>query len=292
VVPYFVCYIASVQPLILCLAPLTMARSVISAFIAFSLILLFIAGVRTQEVEDEREFEYAEGPKGPEHWGELKEEWKACGNGTQQSPIDVVKRHAMIYPDMGKLHRIYHPANATLMNRGHDIMVKWAEGAGSIEIKGKKYTLNQCHWHTPAEHTVDGRQHPLEIHLVHQAEDGKIAVIGIIYEYGRPDTFLAELMDEIMSIADMNPPEEALGMVNPIHIKFGSRKYYRYMGSLTTPPCTEGVIWNVINKVRTVSREQVKALQQAVHDGYEKNARPIQLINGRVVRKYTPKYHV
>ena len=76
-----------------------------------------------ETTENEREFEYEEGPKGPEHWGELKEEWKACGNGTHQSPIDVVKRHARINPDMGKLRRIYRPANATLMNRGHDIMV-------------------------------------------------------------------------------------------------------------------------------------------------------------------------
>ena len=72
---------------------------------------------------NESEFEYKEGPKGPEHWGELKEEWKACRNGTHQSPIDVVKRHARISPDIGGIHGIYYPANATLVNRGHDIMV-------------------------------------------------------------------------------------------------------------------------------------------------------------------------
>jgi len=269
-----------------------MAPSVTSTtFFAFAFILLFlfIAGVRSQEVEDESEFEYAEGPKGPEHWGELKEEWKACGNGTQQSPIDVVKRHATICPDMGGLRRIYRPANATLLNRGHDIMVKWPKGAGGIEIEGKIYTLNQCHWHSPAEHTVDGERHPLEVHLLHQAEDGNITVIAILYKFGRPDTFLAELMDEIMAIADMEPPEEALGMVNPMHIKFGSRKYYRYTGSLSTPPCTEGVIWNVIHKVRTVSRNQVQALETALHDAYGKNARPLQSKNGRVINMYTPK---
>jgi len=266
-----------------------MARSVIPAFIAFALIL-FIAGVRTQEVDDEREFEYKEGPKGPEHWGELKEEWKACGSGTQQSPIDVVKRNAIISPNLGTLHRIYHPANATLVNRGHDIMVNWSEGAGSVEIKGKRFTLKQCHWHTPAEHTIDRKQHPLEIHLVHQAVDGEIAVIGIIYEFGRPDTFLAELRDAIMAIAHMEPPVKPLGMVDPYDIKFDSRKYYRYMGSLTTPPCTEGVIWNVIDEVRTVSEYQVRALKEAVHDGYEKNARPIQPLNGRIVGLYDHEY--
>lgn len=267
-----------------------MAPFVTSAtFFAFALIVFFFARVRSQEVEDESEFEYEEGPKGPEHWGELKEEWKACGNGTYQSPIDVVKRHARINPDMCRLRRIYRPANATLINRGHDIMLKWPQGAGSIEIEGKRFKLNQCHWHMPAEHTVDGKRHPLESHLVHQADDGEIAVVGILYKFGRPDTFLSELMDEIVAIGDMEPPEELLGMVNPKHIKWGSRKYYRYTGSLTVPPCTEGVIWNVIHKVRTVSRYQVKALHTALHDSYEKNARPIQLKNGRDVHKYTPK---
>eukprot|EP00253_Pinus_taeda_P034854 PITA_34854 len=265
-----------------------MARFVISKFIAFALIL-FIAEVRSQEVEDESEFEYKDGPKGPEHWGELKEEWKACGNGTHQSPIDVVKRHAIISPDLGRLRRFYYPAKATLINRGHDIMVNWSKGAGGVEIEGKRFTLRQSHWHTPAEHTIDGKKHPLEIHIVHQTQDGEIAVIGIIYKFGRPDTFLAELMDEINSIADMKPPEEPLGLVNPMHIKFGSTKYYRYTGSLTTPPCTEGVIWTVIHKVRTVSKDQVKALQDAVNDGFEKNARPTQSLNGRIVSKYTPK---
>uniref|UniRef100_A0A0D6R2U7 Alpha-carbonic anhydrase domain-containing protein n=1 Tax=Araucaria cunninghamii TaxID=56994 RepID=A0A0D6R2U7_ARACU len=260
-----------------------------AALLLLALSGLFLAGVRTQEVEDEREFTYEDGPRGPERWGELKEEWSACGKGMQQSPIDVVKRRAKVWPDLGRLRRIYRSANATLLNRGHDIMVKWPYGAGSIEIDGKKYTLNQCHWHTPAEHTVDGRRYPLEMHLVHESEDKKIAVVGILYKYGRPDTFLAELMDEIKSITDMVPPEEPLGIVNPTHIKIGSRKYYRYIGSLTTPPCTEGVIWNIVKKVRTVSREQVRTLHEAIHDEYEKNARPLQSTNGRIVKMYTPR---
>ncbi|XP_057830108.2 alpha carbonic anhydrase 7 isoform X2 [Cryptomeria japonica] len=240
--------------------------------------------------EDESEFNYIKGDeRGPEHWGELDEEWRACGNGRQQSPIALVKSEAVISPDLGELRRNYYPANATLENRGHDIMVKWATGAGSIEIEGRRYRLNQCHWHTPAEHTVNGRRYPLEMHLVHESEDKKIVVVGILYTYGRPDTFLAELIDEIASIADKEPPEVVLGMVNPKHIKIGSRKYYRYNGSLTTPPCTEGVTWNIVHKVRTVSREQVRALHMAIHDKYEKNARPIQSTNERIVKLYTPK---
>ncbi|KAH9295638.1 hypothetical protein KI387_039226, partial [Taxus chinensis] len=107
---------------------------------------------------DEREFTYEEGhEKGPEHWGELHQNWSACGKGQNQSPIDIVSKRVRIYFDLGRLRRIYHPANATLLNRGHDIMMKWPTGGGSIEIAGKRYRLNQCHWHTPAEHTVNGR---------------------------------------------------------------------------------------------------------------------------------------
>lgn len=266
-----------------------MAPTVISAFITFALIL-FIAGVRTQEVEDEKEFEYKEGPKGPENWWKLNDEWWACGNGTEQSPIDVVKSNAILSPDLGTLHRNYYPENAILVNRGHDIMVNWAEGAGSLEIQGKSFILNQCHWHHPAEHTINGEQHPLEIHLVHQAEDNEIAVIGIIYRDGPSDPFLSQLMDAIHAIAHREPPMEPLGPVNPNDIKFDSSRYYRYMGSLTTPACTEGVIWTVIDEIRTVSEDQVRALQAAVHDGYDQNARPIQSLNGRVVGIYSEEW--
>ncbi|KAH9301047.1 hypothetical protein KI387_012630, partial [Taxus chinensis] len=241
-----------------------MARS---AAILVLALLLCISLVRPQEVEDESEFTYVEGDeRGPEHWGELHQNWSACGKGQNQSPIDIVTQDARVYPDLGRLRRIYHPANATLLNRGHDIMIKWSTGGGSIEIEGKRYRLNQGHWHTPAEHTVNGRRYPLELHLVHESEDGEIAVVSILYTYGRPDTFLAELREEIASIADKQPPEKAVGLINAKHIKIGSRKYYRYIGSLTTPPCTEGVIWNIVHKVRTVSQEQVRALHVAIHD--------------------------
>lgn len=266
-----------------------MALTVISAFITFALIL-FIAGVRSQEVEDEKEFEYKEGPKGPENWWKLNDEWWACGNGTEQSPIDVVKSNAILSPDLGTLHRNYYPENAILVNRGHDIMVNWAEGAGSLEIQGKSFTLSQCHWHHPAEHTINGEQHPLEIHLVHQAEDNEIAVIGIIYRDGPSDPFLSQLRDAIHAIAHLEPPVKPLGPVNPNDIIFDSSRYYRYMGSLTTPACTEGVIWTVIDEIKTVSEDQVRALQAAVHDGYDKNARPIQSLNGRVVGIYSEEW--
>ncbi|KAF4373666.1 hypothetical protein F8388_025360 [Cannabis sativa] len=114
------------------------------------------------------------------------------------------------------------------------------------------------------------------------------AVVAITYKYGQPDPFLTKLFEHIKSV-DTDLEEKDLGIINPEIIKFGSKEYYRYIGSLTIPPCTEGVIWTIFRKVRTVSREQVCALRNAVHDGFEVNARPTQQLNGRPVWMYTPR---
>ncbi|GLJ47573.1 hypothetical protein SUGI_1004620 [Cryptomeria japonica] len=253
--------------------------------------LVFVTLIMGCKAAKAEEFNY-NGVRGPSHWGDLKEEWKTCGQGRHQSPIDVIKRDIEIYPNLGKLHKSYKAANASLVNRGHYIMVRWAKGAGTIHVDGTNFTLRQCHWHSPAEHTIYGRRYPLEIHMVHQTEDNRTAVIGILYKYGRHDTFLAELMNQMSALShEMEPEaEETLGIIDPKQIKLGSRKYYRYTGSLTTPPCTEGVIWIIVDKVRTVSRDQVRNLVMAVHDGFGRNARPTQSENGRIVELYTPRY--
>ncbi|XP_010243267.1 PREDICTED: alpha carbonic anhydrase 7-like [Nelumbo nucifera] len=188
------------------------------------LLLIFNTEAATfHEVEDEREFDYLEGSgKGPDHWGELHEEWAACKNGDMQSPIDLLNERVQLVPGLGRLKRSYKPSNAILKNRGHDI------------------------------------------------------------------AFLSELKKGIWSIAD-SKNEVGVGVVDPRHIKIGSRKYYRYMGSLTVPPCTQGVIWTINTKVRTVSKDQVKALRDAVHDYAEQNARPLQPLNNREIHLYRPQ---
>ncbi|KAF5474181.1 hypothetical protein F2P56_006101 [Juglans regia] len=236
--------------------------------------------------DDEIPFTYVEGTgKGPKKWGEIDPHWKACGNGKMQSPIDLLDRRVQVFPSLGKIKRDYKPAPAVVKNRGHDITVIWRGDAGDIKINGTDYKLLQCHWHSPSEHTFNGSRYDLELHVVHLSTGGEIAVIGIVYKYGRHDPFLTELLHHIKSVGN---EERNLGTVNPGVIKFGSRKYYRYIGSLTVPPCTEGVIWTIVKKVRTVSREQVAALREAVHDGFEANARPTQQSAGIAVRFYNP----
>lgn len=259
--------------------------------ITFFLVLVsHILPITSQEVEDEKEFDYnPNGEKGPAQWGRIHPEWGACSNGSMQSPIDLLNERVDIVSHLGRLNRSYKPGNATLRNRGHDMMLKWESGAGTIEINGTEYELNQCHWHSPSEHTINGKRLALEVHMVHESLDGKVAVVGILYKIGRPDSFLSSLTKQLQSVAGTYERDTVVGVVDPRNIKIGSRKYYRYFGSLTIPPCTENVQWTIVKKVRTATREQVRLLRVAVHDDSDTNARPQQPINSRSVKLFRPE---
>ncbi|CAL8999575.1 unnamed protein product [Prunus brigantina] len=253
------------------------------------LVLLLSCQATSDEVEDEREFNYEDdSEKGPARWGEIRQEWSMCNKGSMQSPIDLLDDRVEVVSDLGRLQGSYRPCNATLTNRGHDIMLKWEADAGFIRINGTLYQLKQCHWHSPSEHTVNDKSFDLEVHLVHQSPTGKIAVTGILYEIGEPDPFLTSMMDYLADISGTSEKQKVVGMVDPKQIKTGSIKYYRYIGSLTIPPCTQDVIWTIVQKVRSVSSEQVKLLRVAVHDESDTNARPVQPRNRRVVQLYKP----
>nr|XP_027188159.1 alpha carbonic anhydrase 7-like isoform X2 [Cicer arietinum] len=216
----------------------------------------------------EPEYGYKEkSAKGPKHWGDLKKEWAAC-KGEMQSPIDLSSDRVSVIPNLGKLNRSYKPQHATISNRGHDIAVSWEADAGSIDINGTQYFLQTTHWHWPSEHTINGRRYDLELHMVHVSPqpDGinKTTVVGVLYKFGSPDPFLSKLGKYIMDIPD-EEEEKSIGIIDPSKIlKMGGSMYYRYMGSLTAPPCTEGVIWTINKKIRTVSRGQVKLLKNSV----------------------------
>lgn len=262
----------------------------IQLFMFINIVLVLLSSPAfSQEVDDEHEFDYNKnGEKGPEKWGELKPEWSLCSNGTLQSPIDLLNERVEIVSHLGKLKRSYKPSDATLMNRGHDIKLNFEGDAGSIEINGTEFELKQLHWHSPSEHTIDGKSYASELHMVHESKDGQAAVVAILYKIGRPDPFLLSLKDHLENITDTSEAESSVGLINPKEVKIGSRKYYRYIGSLTIPPCTENVVWTMAKKVRTVTREQVKLLRVAVHDEADSNARPLQLLNERELKLFRP----
>ncbi|PIA43629.1 hypothetical protein AQUCO_01900198v1 [Aquilegia coerulea] len=257
---------------------------------AFILLLVILKSrlITSQEVENESEFDYLVGSeKGPHKWGEIHKEWDACKNGEMQSPIDLLNKRVDVLKKYGKLKRNYTASNATLKNRGHDIMLQWKGDAGSLKINGTEYMLKQCHWHSPSEHTINGKRYDLEMHLVHVNPNNTIAVVGVMFDIGQPDPFLTELEKQIRAIGDSHGEVE-VGVVDPRHIKLGGKQYYRYMGSLTVPPCTEGVVWIMNKRVRTISKEQVQLLRTAVHDYAEQNARPLQSLNNRPIHLVDP----
>ncbi|MQM08978.1 hypothetical protein Taro_041835 [Colocasia esculenta] len=216
--------------------------------------------------DDESEYNYEEGSgKGPEDWWHLKPEWNVCKFGKRQSPIDLTEPICIDIP-LGILQTFHWPSPAILRNRGHDIMLGWQYGAGLLHIDDVTYELKQCHWHSPAEHEINGRRPALEMHMVHQSAENKIAVIGILYEHGPPDPFLAQLEEPLKRIA-YGEKNVSVGNMYPSNLEVLSR-YYRYEGSLTTPPCTEGVVWTVFRRVLTASQQQVELLKAAVEEVY------------------------
>ncbi|KAJ1701540.1 hypothetical protein LUZ63_001319 [Rhynchospora breviuscula] len=249
-------------------------------------ILLSIPLASAQEVEDERPFNYKVGDKkGPGNWGKMNKTWAICNSGQHQSPIDLSVKKAHVDATMGGLNNLYRPEpRGLLKNRGHDIEVKFLEDAGGVQMFSDIFFLTQMHWHMPSEHTINGKRYPLELHLIHQTPDGsKLSASGQLYDIGKPDEFLTELEHHLLVLAKKNLKEKKVNVVKMEKLQFDTANYFRYNGSLTTPPCTEGVIWNVFKNVKTVSKHQLNLLKNAAHDGGHENSRPLQPLNGRVV---------
>ncbi|RCV31579.1 hypothetical protein SETIT_6G189000v2 [Setaria italica] len=258
-------------------------HATVGALLAAALLLsTAVPGAMAQEeIEGEHEFSYdPHAENGPDGWGEIKPEWATCSDGRWQSPIDLY-HHRAIRRDLGYLNYSYKPAEASIVNRGHDIMVKFKGDAGSLVIDGTVYHLKQLHWHTPTEHALNGHRFSMELHMVHQTPEKKTAVVGILYRVSNlADPFLKSLQP---AIERLRGKEEPIGKVNPNHVGLTGSSYFRYMGSLTTPPCTEGIIWTVIPTLRLVASDQLDLLREAVDDGFEMNARPLQDVNHRTI---------
>ncbi|KAM0939721.1 putative carbonic anhydrase [Dioscorea sansibarensis] len=190
----------------------------------------------------------------------------------------------------------YTPTNATLVNNVFNIMMQYNQNVGTVVVNEKKYHLKQMHWHSPAEHTIDGVRHPVELHLVHFSDDGNITVIAVLYKYGDEDKLLIKIKDKVdelakdaCSVTGKKATHIPLGVINTKYLKHRNHKYYQYVGSLTSPPCTENVIWNIAGNVREMSEEQAAELKAPLDIGYKDNSRPLQPLNGRTVEFFSQK---
>ncbi|KAJ1289927.1 hypothetical protein BS78_02G202800 [Paspalum vaginatum] len=227
-------------------------------------------------------------PTGPAKWATLQEDWAVCDSGTEQSPIDIAK--VEVSKDFGPLEQTYRASAAVLQNRGHDFMLNWTQGNGKLTIEGKEYKLQQAHLHAPSEHTVNGTRFDAELHMVHEDPAKARAVVSILFssKAGKTSKLLSDLKPYFDKLAGKpNATEQVKGPLDPSAWIDKASGYYRYEGSLTTPPCTEGVIWTIMSKVADVSKEEIDSIK-AVKKSAEANARPAQKINSRVVRYYKP----
>ncbi|MCL7025593.1 hypothetical protein MKW94_015408 [Papaver nudicaule] len=235
-------------------------------------------------------FSYS-GAMGPSKWGVLNPAFRTCSHGKSQSPINIVTKNCVSSTKLGPLVREFRSTSGELINNGFNIGLEYSNGGGSALVDGRKFTLKSMHWHSPSEHTIDGTRFPLELHLVHASAEGNLSVVSILYRYGKPDPILNELKHTIDRLKNIKraPKEEVYIPVGVLKTKFLNpqiRKYYRYVGSLTVPPCPENIIWNILGKIRHVSREQVNAIKAPLPGTCKNNARPTQPLNGRKVVLY------
>ena len=209
---------------------------------------------------------------GPTAWGQLSPEYALCAVGMHQSPIDLVNPTAAALPAIAFN---YQPTALRIQNNGHTIVVASSQ-ENSIEVDSTRYELLQFHFHAPSEHTVAGQSFAMEMHLVHQNEDGALAVIGVLIERGGEHAAFNSLWAHLPSTPG------AAQQIEQVAIDAGAllpsaRAYYRYDGSLTTPPCSEGVQWFVLTTPIALSEAQIDAFAAIVHG----NNRPVQPLNGR-----------
>lgn len=202
------------------------------------------------------------GDIGPEHWGELSEDYALCSTGSYQSPVDFPEE--LEPAELTHLSVSYASSPASLLNNGHTIVIQLDVDTNELMLGDDTYTLLQFHFHADSEHRVSGVAYPLEMHFVHQADDGELAVLGVFFEVGAENQAMAELFASMMSSSD--EPQPLNNDVDLMSLLPAATTGWSYDGSLTTPPCTEGVKWNVHSEPITISVEQLQEFLD-IHPG-------------------------
>lgn len=220
-----------------------------------------------------------EGEEGPSHWGELDPAYEVCGKGKSQSPIDI---SASSEHDLVNIVFHYQPSEVNILNNGHTAQVNYDAGS-YIELDGIRYDVAQFHYHSPSEHEINGKLFAAELHIVHKSADGGLAVVGLLLQKGAEniafDPFIDNLPAEKSDVTNVGVKINAANLLPSVQTTF------RYRGSLTTPPCSEGVNWLVMTTPVELSSDQLSKLESL----FEGNNRPVQPLNDRsLVEDTTP----
>lgn len=216
------------------------------------------------------------GDSGPDRWGDLSQKYILARTGRRQSPIDIAETTRKELPD---IEFRYQPSRIQIVYNGHTVEDVQDEKS-VIVVDGQDFHLKQFHFHSPSEHTINGRHYPMEMHLVHASESGRIAVVGVMIDEGnKENAAFAPVWRHLPT--EENKVREYRELVDTDAMLPKKRTYFRYDGSFTTPPCTEDVIWLVMTKSVRLSGKQIAAFQEVIRG----NNRPVQPLNGRVVTR-------
>ena len=213
------------------------------------------------------------GAGAPENWAKIDKKSFMCAEGNNQSPINLT---GFTEAELPAIAFNYTMASSELLNNGHTVQVNIKNGS-SITIDNIQFDLKQFHFHTPSENNINGNSYPLEAHFVHASKDGALAVVAVMFEEGAENKALSELWAKMPNKAGDKHSIDAKQLEALLP---KDRDYYRFSGSLTTPPCTEGVRWLVMKKSVTLSKSQVDTFAKVMH---HHNNRPIQATNARAI---------
>ncbi|MBS0307864.1 MAG: carbonic anhydrase family protein [Proteobacteria bacterium] len=216
-----------------------------------------------------------EGEAGPAQWGKLNPDWAQCATGARQSPIDI--RDGMRL-DLEPIRFDYRPGPFSVVNNGHTVQVGVA-GGNRITITGRTYELVQFHFHRPSEERINGKSFAMVVHLVHKDAEGRLAVVALLIEEGEANAAVQSVWNNLP--LEKNEPVRPTIEFDPSQLLPARRDYYTYMGSLTTPPCSEGVLWLVMKEPIRLSAQQIAIFSRL----YPMNARPIQADSGRLIKE-------
>ena len=215
------------------------------------------------------------GTTGPQAWGGLKPEFGLCSSGKRQSPIDIRDGIAV---DLEAVRFDYRESGFRVIDNGHTVQVNLAPG-NFMQVGGRRWELVQFHFHRPSEERIDGRQFDMVAHLVHKDLEGRLAVVAVLLERGSQNAIVQTVWNNLPLEKGEEVPASAsidLGLLLPT-----DRRYFTYMGSLTTPPCSEGVTWVVMKQPVQLSLQQLDIFGRL----YPMNARPVQQASGRLIKQ-------
>jgi carbonic anhydrase len=218
-----------------------------------------------------------DGETGPQAWANLKPEFNVCAIGKRQSPINIEDSATLQGPAEPIVFN-YSPSNGIVVNNGHTIQVDLS-GDNSITVRGTNYKLVQFHFHHPSEERVNYKGFAMVAHLVHKSAEGQLAVVAVLLEPGAVNPLINKVWT-YMPLDSGDKVRMPTSLVEMNELLPTDQRYYQFMGSLTTPPCSEGVLWLVLKQPMTVSREQLRLFSQL----FPNNARPVQSANSRTIR--------